>query len=247
MPTISISLHTSTTFIAILPVIPLGRRLSTDYAGGQLLMMMVVMLVMRMPMSMPTSTWFVTPISDYDVEHVHVNCLYHFHPFPCCFVFSWLLSIISPCSGTIRFWRPTTARAIWSPGVGTLGILCSTQRVYCKKKLKFKDWKLGINFSPLTQLNSWDGDGERERERHMSAHMFLVDFDGIDGRMALMHSDCLCFRLANDWIAWVGSKWSAACFRKQICDGGWNSSLEQIVWNLALFCVRDIQRSQVHT
>ena len=38
----------------------------------------------------------------------------------------------------------------------------------------------------------------RERERHMSAHMFLVDFDGIDGRMALMHSDCLCFRLAND-------------------------------------------------
>ena len=32
----------------------------------------------------------------------------------------------------------------------------------------------------------------------MSAHMFLVDFDGIDGRMALMHSDCLCFRLAND-------------------------------------------------
>ena len=81
MPTISISLHTSTTFIAILPVIPLGRRLSTDYAGGQLLMMMVVMLVMRMPMSMPTRTWFVTPISDYDVEHVHVNCLYHFHPF----------------------------------------------------------------------------------------------------------------------------------------------------------------------
>lgn len=116
MPTISISLHTSTTFIAILPVIPLGRRLSTDYAGGQLLMMMVVMLVMRMPMSMPTRTWFVTPISDYDVEHVHVNCLYHFHPFPCCFV-CFLVAvhhfpvlrhdqILTPydCSGNLKSW-----------------------------------------------------------------------------------------------------------------------------------------------